>query len=296
MSRRIAALALLVCCAGVSTAQKGLTAKQKKADLAVLKASQRRNGGFVGWNFDTPTIAGTYFALKAYAAAGVKAPNQALVKKFVLSQWKEKAGGFPDAGPEANAEGTGWGLMCLVELKASTPKFEKAGLAFLEANVKKLGEVYWACLASEALGQKPAARPEWVKILDAAIDSLRVEKGRSTAVRRTALVTACRLSMGLKIDAEKVDKVFADGQLANGGWELYAGWNDPDLMTTWEVVDCYLRQGKAPPRPKAIRAFINSLRDKKGGYGQLKKRPGSMEGTLYAYKILAALDELEKKE
>jgi prenyltransferase beta subunit len=298
------AFALLLFLPSISFAQP--TAEQKKETVKWVLAQADPNGGFYvapqDPNIDAaprPSLRATNGAVRALKYLGAEIPNKDKHAKFVLSCYDEKTGGFADTpGGPVDVTSTSIGVMAAMELGIPKEKFAKA-MDYLKENAKTFEEVRIGAAAVEAWGVKecPFKLDDWEKIVQKSFtDTLLPPK--DGGARDLGSVVAFVLRLGLQRDTDTKPQDIAAGlnlgQRADGGWGK-KGEKASDIETTYRVMRAIMLLKEKPKDATKLRAFIDSHRNKDGGYATKPGDKSTMSGVYYATIISKWLDEMEKK-
>lgn len=282
-----------------------------RAKLATAKwvlALEDPNGGFYlapqDPNIDAvprPGLRATSGALRTLKYLGAEIPNKDKHAAFVLKCYDPATGGFAEPGGKPDVTITSVGVMAAAELGIPKEKYKKA-MDYLKENAKTFEDVRIAAAAVEAWGVKdcPFDRGAWLLI--AANYGQSAFKGAlgPTAERAreagSLLAFSLRLSPDTKLEPKQVEMMSSpllDGQRADGGW----GKSDEkasDIETTYRVMRALMLLKQPPKDVKMLREFIESHRNKDGGYATKPGDKSSMSGVYYATIITKWLDAMDK--
>jgi prenyltransferase beta subunit len=280
------------------------TAEQKKETIKWITALQDPNGGFYlapqDPNIDAlprPSLRATSGAARALKYLGAEVPNKEKHAAFVLKCYDPKTGGFTEPGGKPDVTITSIGVMAAAALDIPKKDYAKA-MDYLKENAKTFEEVRIGAAAVEAWGVKdcPFKLDEWFKVATNAVRDAPASAEEGGA-RAMASIAALFLRLEEKLpekEFKKLTTVLHEGQRADGGWGK-VGEKASDIETTYRVMrTCYLLAW-APPDLLRLRKFINSHRNKDGGYATKPGEKSSMSGVYYCVIVSKWLDEMEKK-
>ena len=279
------------------------TAAQKKETIKWVTDLQAPDGGFYlapqDPNIDAapqPMLRATNGAVRALKYLGAEIPNKDKHAAFVLKCYDPKTGGFAEPGGKPDVAITSIGVMAAVELGIPHEKYAKA-MDYLKGNAKTFEEVRIGAAAVEAWGVKdcPFDLKPWFKIAD--------EYGQQTAdnpkdggARGTGSLVAMWLRLGNKLpEKHNVLSLLKPGQHDDGGWGK-RGEKASDIETTYRVMRALMLLKEKPEDVKKLRAFIDSHRNKDGGYATKPGEKSSMSGVYYCTIITKWLDEMEARK
>jgi Prenyltransferase and squalene oxidase repeat len=280
--------------------------ERKLETLKYVASLEDPNGGFYvapqDPNIDAaprPSLRATNGAVRAWKylggeGLGSKFPNKEKHAAFVLKCYDPKTGGFAEPGGKPDVTITSIGVMAAMELGIPKEKFAKA-MDYLKENAKTFEEVRIAAAAVEAWGVKdcPFKLDEWVKV---ATDFAAQPNPKEDAARITGSATALLLRLGEKLppDLSLASLTLRAGQRKDGGWGKAEG--DSDIESTYRVMRALMLLRVKPKDVTKLREFIESHRNKDGGYATKPGDKSSMSGVYYSVIISKWLDELEAKK
>jgi prenyltransferase beta subunit len=292
------------------------SAARKKETLKWTLELQDPNGGFYMTAKEPgkeakPGLRATSAAVRAIKYLGAEIPNKEKHTAFVLSCFDPKSGGFSEPGGKPDVAVTSIGVMAAAELGIPKEKYAKA-MDYLKENAKTFEDVRIGAAAVEAWGVKdcPFKLNEWEKIgfgfmkenfrdlKDLNPNNVSDILGDGVS-RNIGSYVAFALRLGL-IDSEQQKKsAFFNNLSLKGGQRSDGGWNkrgeeDSDIESTYRVMRALMLLKTSPRDMKALRKFIESHRNKDGGYATKPGDNSSAGGTYYAVIILKWLDEMEK--
>jgi prenyltransferase beta subunit len=268
------------------------SADEKKASVAYIQKLQTTDGGFrADSKSEKASLRGTSSSLRAIKYFGGKVPETEACKKFVLSCFDRKTGGFAnEPGGKPDVILTSVGLMALVELKVPTEKYEEKAIAFMADNARSLEDVRMAAAGLEVIGKTSEKNRVWVGRLSGLRNrdgTFGKEKGLA---RDTGSYVACLLRLGAKVkDGEGIVKKL-DGEQRDDGAFGKEDADHSDLETTYRVMRTYHMLKGKPAKEKELRAFVAKCRNKDGGYGVAPGLPSTAGSTYFASIILHWLD------
>jgi len=185
-----------------------------------------------------------------------------------------------------------------MELGVPKEKIARA-MDYLKENARTFEEVRIGAAAVEAWGVKdcPFKLDEWQGIANKELGT-KLPTINSGGARMIGSITAFTLRLGLRKETdskpEAIARLLDRGQLADGGW-CKEGEKSSDIETTYRVMRAYTLLKEKPKDSKKLREFIQSHRNKDGGYATKPGDKSSMSGVYYATIITYWLDEMEKK-
>ncbi|MCI0703545.1 MAG: terpene cyclase/mutase family protein [Planctomycetia bacterium] len=297
-------LALIVLLPSFAFAQP--TAEQKKETIKWITALQDPGGGFYlapqDPNIDAvpkPGLRATNGAVRALKYLGAEVPNKDKHAAFVLKCFDAKTGGFAEPGGKPDVTITSIGVMAAMELGIPKAKFAKA-MDYLKENAKTFEEVRIGAAAVEAWGVKdcPFKLEPWFEIAGKySQDTFKGPPGAEHAREAGSLLAfMLRLRPDEKFEPGNQAVVTApllSGQRADGGWGK-KGEKASDIETTYRVMRALMHLKVKPKDVKKLRAFVDSHRNKDGGYATKPGDKSSMSGAYYCSIISKWLDEMEK--
>lgn len=274
--------------------------------LRWIEAQQAPDGGFYLAPQDpksetkpVPSLRATNAAVRAWKFfrygenLGSKLPNKDKHAAFVLKCYDPKTGAFAEPGGKPDVVTTSIGVMAAAELGIPHEKYAKA-MDYLKENAKTFEEVRIAAAAVEAWGVKdcPFKLDEWVKV---ATDFTAQPHPKEDPARVAGSATALFLRLGYKLpqDLSLASLTLRDGQRKDGGWGKVAG--ESDIETTYRVMRSLMLLRVKPKDTKKLREFLESRRNKDGGYATTPGGKSSMSGVYYCSIITKWLNEMEKK-
>jgi hypothetical protein len=276
----------------------------KKATIKWVLAQEVPTGGFMvapqDPNVDAaprPSLRATSAAVRTLKYLGAEIPNKDKHAAFVLKCFDPNTGGFAEPGGKPDVTITSVGIMAAVELNIPKEKYAKA-MDYLKENAKTFEDVRIGAAAVEAWGVKdcPFKLEEWHQITIKGLSN-KLPPIRDGGARLIGSVAAFTLRLGLQKETDTPpDKVaaFLDrGQRDDGGWSK-EGEKASDIETTYRVMRAYMLLKEKPENMKKLREFIESHRNKDGGYATKPGGTSNMGGTYYATIITKWLDAMEK--
>lgn len=282
--------------------------ERKLETLKFVAALEAPGGGFYVTPPDPKTepkpaasLRATNGAVRAWKylggeSLGSKFPNKDKHAAFVLSCLDPKTGGFAEPGGKPDVTITSIGVMAAAELGIPHEKYAKA-MDYLKANAKTFEEVRIGAAAVEAWGVKecPFKLDAWVKTAE----EFAVEPNPKEDIARGAgSVTALLLRLGQELPPHFTaiaKPLIIGGQRKDGGWGKDER-ADSDIETTYRVMRALMLMKEKPKDAKALRAFVESHRNKGGGYATKPGEASSMSGVYYAAIISKWLDDMEAKK
>jgi prenyltransferase beta subunit len=292
---------------GVVLAQQPLdTAAQKRQTLSWVLSLQDSNGGFYATVSamrvppkQDPSLRATSAAVRTIKHLGGEVPRIVKTRDFVLSCYDPKTGGFAEPGGQPDVAMTSTGVMAAVELGIPHDKFAKA-MDYLQQHAKTFEEVRIGAAAVEAWGVKdcPFKLDSWHdvanKYMKAFPTELSIKKMQDGEARDWGSVIAFDLRLGLAKTTDFQASLLIIGQREDGGWSR-TGEKASDLESTYRVMRALMLLKAKPKNPQALRLFVQSHRNKDGGYGARLAEKSSASGTYYAVMVTRWLDEMEKE-
>ncbi|HEV3439205.1 MAG TPA: prenyltransferase/squalene oxidase repeat-containing protein [Gemmata sp.] len=284
--------------------------KQKKETLKWVIELQDLTGGFYASPKEPgsdakpqPNLRATSAAARAIKYLGGEIPNKDKHAAFVLKCFDPKTGGFAEPSGKPDVTITSIGVMAAAELGIPKEKYAKA-MDYLKENAKTFEDVRIGAAAVEAWGVKdcPFKLDEWAKIAEQqAFGGLKplltLESLRDGEARDWGSVVAFDVRLGLI-----PSKTFFDdgvggflrlGQRDDGGWGK-RGEKSSDIETTYRVMRALMLIKEKPKDMPALRKFLESHRNKDGGYATKPDDKSSVGGVYYAVVVTKWLDEMEK--
>jgi prenyltransferase beta subunit len=302
----------------VALAQAPDATARKKETLRWVLDLQDPNGGFYmapkePGSDAKPGLRATSAAVRAIKYLGGEIPNKDKHAAFVLTCFDPKTGGFAEQSGKPDVTITSIGVMAAAELGIPKEKYAKA-MDYLKQNAKTFEDVRIGAAAVEAWGVKdcPFKLDEWEKIgkdfmsecsreLTDKNQTILFETLRDGVSKDVGSYLAFALRLDL-IDSERQKsftfKNFHNislkvGQRRDGGWSK-RGEKDADIESTYRVMRALMLLKEKPNDMPALRKFVESHRNKDGGYATKPSDKSSAGGTYYAVIILKWLDEMEK--
>lgn len=288
----------------IATAQP-LTAEQKSETLKwVLKQQDPKGGFYPGPTSENaartkPGLRATSSAVRVIRYLGAEIPNRDKNRDFVLACYDAKTGGFAEPGGQPDVAITSVGVMAAVELGIPHDKFGKS-LDYLQEHAKTFEEVRIAAAAVEAWGVKDCpfkltpwqdAANKYVMSFPKEMTIVDLQDGES---REWGSVMAFNLRLDLVKPMVYESTLLLVGQRNDGGWSK-KGEKASDLESTYRVMRALMLLKAKPKNILAVRKFVDSHRNKDGGYGAKLAEPSSVSGTYYAVIINKWLDEMDKE-
>jgi prenyltransferase beta subunit len=295
--------ALVLLLPGLALAQP--TAEQKKETVKWVTNLQDPGGGFylapqdpTGSAAPKPGLRATSGAVRALKYLGAEVPNKDKHAAFVLKCYDPKTGAFTEPGGKPDVTITSIGVMAATELGIPKEKFEKA-MDYLGENAKTFEEVRIAAAAAEAWGAKDCpfgTIMAWIDVADKSSKTINLERDSKPDVARdVGSIAAVRLRLGYKLpEGHDAHGILKAGQLPDGGWGK-KGEKASDIESTYRVMRAMMLLKEKPKDVKKLRAFIDSHRNKDGGYATKPGDKSSMSGAYYCAIVSKWLDELEAK-
>ncbi len=283
------------------------TADQKKDTIEWILKLQDATGGFYlapqPPDIDAmprPMLRATNGAVRSLKYLGAEIPNKDKHAAFVLKCFDAKTGGFAEPGGKPDVTITSIGVMAAVELKIPKEKFAKA-MDYLKDNAKTFEEVRIGAAAVEAWGVKdcPFKLEPW---FDIAKDS---EENKNFPILRPfdkddardiGSVTAFVVRLEF-FPAKAMKEALPDlksSQRDDGAWGK-KGEKTSDIETTYRVMRALMLMKEKPKDIKKLRAFVDSHRNKDGGYATKPGEKSSMSGVYYCVIVSKWLDEVDAK-
>jgi hypothetical protein len=306
--RKLFALALTLLLPSISIAQtkEMVDSIDRKLDtIRWIRSQEAPDGGFylaprnpAQDVMPKPLVRATNGAVKALKLLGSEIPNKDKHAAFVLKCYDPKTGTFAEPGTKPDVASTSIGVMAAIELGIHKEKFAKA-MDYLKQNAKTFEEVRIAAAAAEAWGVKeiPFKLDGWAAI--GARFAFENILGKTDAEPRDiGSMTAMVLRLETPLSEQEKDSVrplLADSQRTDGGWGM-KGEKVSDIETTYRVMRALMLLKTKPKDIAALRKFLESHRNKDGGYATKPGDKSSMSGVYYATIIGKWLDELEKKQ
>jgi prenyltransferase beta subunit len=268
------------------------TADQKKATIDYLKKLQNKDGGFSPAEGQAKSSLGaTSSALRALKYSGGDLADKATATEFVKSCFDKANGGFADQpGGKPTVSLTAVGLMALVELKVDTEPYAGPAIKYLDDNAKTFDEIRIAVAGLEAVGKKGSHDEAWLEQMNKMRnDDGTFGKGDGQS-RDTGSAVVAILRLGGKVEKkDAVLKALNAGQRMDGGFGK-ADAQESDLETSYRVMRCY-HMLNAKPNDEKFRGFIDTCRNKDGGYGVGSGKSSTVLATYYAAIIQRWLEE-----
>ncbi len=283
-------------------------AERKLADQRTAKwvfAQEAPDGGFCVTpqdpNIDAkpvPSLRATNGAVRALKYLGFP-----LLKKereghaaFVLKCYDPKTGGFAEPGGKPDVTITSIGVMAAAELGIPHERYAKA-MDYLKDNAKTFEEVRIGAAAVEAWGVKdcPFKLDGWLDVgSEALLNEYRKPgpPGDRTRTQGSALALLLRLD-GKVHDLDRVFAKQANGDVREGGGWGRDGQKTGDIETTYRVMRALMLLKEKPKDAKKLREFIDSHRNKDGGYATKPGGKSSMSGVYYCVIVSKWLDDME---
>jgi prenyltransferase beta subunit len=290
------------------------TATRKKETLKWVLDLQDSNGGFYmapkePGSDAKPGLRATSAAVRAIKYLGAEIPNKDKHAAFVLTCFDPKTGGFAEPGGKPDVTITSIGVMAAAELNIPKEKYAKA-MDYLKENAKTFEDVRIGAAAVEAWGVKdcPFKLDEWKKTALRYLDELirddkfskpltseKFENGDARDLG-SFIAFGARLETGL--DTKKwatfpYAGLLKPGQRKDGGWGQ-RGEKSSDIESTYRVMRALMLLKMKPDDMQSLRKFVESHRNKDGGYSTKPGDKSSAGGTYYAVIVLKWLDEMEK--
>jgi len=277
----------------------------KKATLKWVLAQEDPNGGFYLAPQDPkvdsiprPSLRATNGAVRAIKYLGAEVPNKDKHAAFVLKCYDPATGTFAEPGGKADVASTSIGVMAAAELGIPHDKYAKA-MDYLKENAKTFEDVRIGAAAVEAWGVKdsPFKLDAWHEIATKDVPK-ELPPFKEGGARLIGSLTALIHRLGLQKESDSkpatIARLLDAGQLPDGGW-CKQGETTSDIESTYRVMRAYMLLKQTPKDPKALREFVESHRNKDGGYATKPGDKSNMSGAYYAVIITKWLDELEKK-
>jgi prenyltransferase beta subunit len=276
------------------------TAEQNEAAVKWVTDLQAPDSGFYltprDANVDVapkPMLRATHGAVRALKCLGREIPNKEKHAAFVLKCYDPKTGTFAEPGGKPDGATTSTGVMTAIELGIPRERFANA-MNYLKENTRTFEDVRIASAAVEAWGVKdcPFDLKPWVMVATDHLKDTPLDISDGGA-RELGSVIAIYLRLGEK-------GKFGDSRLLainrpDGGW-CKAGEKASDIVSTYHVMRALALLKEKPKDAKKLREFIDSHRNKDGGYATKPGDKSSMNGVYYAVIISKWLDELEARK
>jgi prenyltransferase beta subunit len=298
------AFALLFLLPSFASAQP--TAEQKKETIKWVLAQADPNGGFYiapqDPNIDAaprPSLRAVNGAVRSLKYLGAEIPRQKTHVEFVLKCYDPQTGAFAEPGGKPDVAITSIGVMAAMELGIPKEKFAKA-MDYLKANAKTFEEVRIGAAAVEAWGVKdcPFKLDDWMAIgADYSRTTFKGPVPTAAQAREFGSFMAfnLRLNPGGKFEPGNLQVVSAPllaGQRDDGGWGR-ADAKVSDIESTYRVMRALMLLSVKPKDAKKLRAFLDSHRNKDGGYATKPGDKSTMSGVYYATIVGKWLDEMK---
>ena len=269
------------------------------AQLYILVLQDKETGGFKVTPDGKPSLRACNGAIKGLKYLGRKelVPNVEKVKTFVLSCYDPKTGAFGEPGGKPDVAITSIGIMVACELGIHEEKFPQA-LDYLKQNAKSFDDVRIGAAALESLNKKPDWVNAWYKFADAQMINEDGTAGEPDSVSRdTASVLAMKMRLGEKLDtfknAKNLPAILQGGQWKDGGFGRH-GAEKSDFESTYRVMRAMMLMKIKPNDTAKLKRFIESCKNKDGGFGIQPGEPSSMSGVYYFAAITHWLEAMEK--
>ena len=296
------AIAFVLLCPSLAFSQP--TAAQKKETVKWITALEAPDGGFYLAPQDPkldaaprPMLRATNGAVRALKYLGFPMLKGEREKHaaFVLKCYDPKTGGFAEPGGKPDVTMTSIGVMAAAELGSPHAQYAKA-MDYLKENAKTFEEVRIGAAAVEAWGVKdcPFKLDEWVKVATgfAAEPNPKEDPARGAG---SAVAMLLRLGQELPLNFALAQPIIAARQRKDGGWgKEEEGMSD--IETTYRVMRALMLLKEKPKDTKKLREFIDSHRNKDGGYATKPGDPSSMSGAYYCVIVSKWLDDMEAKK
>jgi len=291
---------VIVLCVVYVTPGWSLTPEQRKATVAFLQNLQQPDGGFLPVPDDSrgnvkTSVRATTTALRALKYMGGEPKDKMGCAKFLRSCFDAKTGGFADhPGGLPDVNSTSAGIMGIVELGLPVQEYSEPVVRYLEENAKNFEDIRIAAAALESIQHQSRQSGAWLEVInrnrlsDGTYSAKAAGRARATG---GAVVAVLRLG-GTVQDANKVAQVLREGQGKDGGF----GKEDSpgsDLESTYRVVRAFVMLKKKPD-VQGCRTFVESCRNKDGGYGLTPGAHSSAPTTYFASIILHWLKEMDQ--
>ncbi|MCE9567886.1 MAG: terpene cyclase/mutase family protein [Planctomycetes bacterium] len=244
-----------------------------------------------------PQLRATSAAVRTLKYLGVEIPNKDKHTTFVLKCFDPTTGGFAEPGGKPDVTMTSIGVMAATELNIPHEKYAKS-MDYLKENAKTFEDVRIGAAAVEAWGVKdcPFDLKPWheTAIKDISTKLPAINNGGARAIGSITAFTL-RLGLGKETDSKPmaIAQLMDRGQLADGGWSK-EGEKASDIETTYRVMRAYMLLKEKPKDVKKVREFVESHRNKDGGYATKPGDKSNMGGVYYATIITKWLDAMEK--
>lgn len=282
MHRMLAIAALVLVGTGSTFAG---DAKQQAIDY--VRKLQTSTGGFLSEvpapNVrSVPNLRATSSAVRALHYLGGEIPDKAACARYVAACYDPKTGGFRDR-PDLPADvfSTAVGIMAVTELKMPVQEYAAGVQKFLTENAKTDEDIRIAVAGLERIQGKSSKTQDWL----AQIRKKQNEDGTFGEGPGQARATGSNVVILLRLGAEvkqrdAILKAIQQGQRPDGGFGKEDS-RSSDLETSYRVGRCYLML-KAQPDVDKLLAFVESCRNKDGGYGIAPGRTSSIGATYFA--------------
>jgi prenyltransferase beta subunit len=283
---------------------------RKKETLKWVLDLQDPNGGFYMSPKEPgsdvkPGLRATSAAVRAIKYLGGEIPNKDKHAAFVLACFDPKTGGFAEPGGKPDVTLTSIGVMAAAELGIPKEKYAKA-MDYLKENAKTFEDVRIGAAAVEAWGVKecPFKLDEWrenakLDVLPAApLTKSSPESLQNGEAREIGSFVALNLRLGLvpnkRFTSDPYPEALTTGQRDDGGWSK-RGEKSSDIESTYRVMRALMLLKDKPKDMPALRKFVESHRNKDGGYATKPGDKSSAGGTYYAVIVSKWLDEMEMR-
>jgi prenyltransferase beta subunit len=288
---------------------------RKVETLDYIKSLENPRGGFFVTSQDPKTDAAPRPSLRAVNGAvrawryldgeklGQKFPNKEKHAAFVLECYDPKTGGFAEPSDKPDVTSTSIGVMAAMELGIPKKKFANA-MDYLKENARTFEEMRIGAAAVEAWGVEdcPFELDDWFKAFYRKCKEIWEGTVKDGGAREIASVSVSLLR--LKRMLPEGNLVFAAlqlGQRDDGGWGK-KGENDSDIESTYRVMRCFMLLASTntnksfwqPKDLKKVRAFVDSHRNKDGGFATKPGGESSMSGVYYCVIVSKWLDDMEE--
>jgi prenyltransferase beta subunit len=289
----------------IALAQSPDAAARKKETLKWVLELSDPNGGFYNTAKEPggeakPSLRATSAAVRAIKYLGGDIPNKDKHSAFVLSCFDPKSGGFSEPGGNPDMAITSVGVMAAVELDIPKEKYAKA-MDYLKENAKTFEDVRIGAAAVEAWGVKdcPFKLDGWEKIAEQQVfggdkPSFTSESLQDGEARELGSFLAFGMRLGiLPLKPETAGFRINEGQRKDGGWGKH-GEKSSDIESTYRVMRALMLIKEKPKDLLALKKFVESHRNKDGGYATKPGDKSSTGGVYYAVVVLKWLHEMEK--